>query len=472
MPRDIDYQPYCLDVAVIGSGVAGLAAAWLLSKTQRVTVYEQEGRIGGHSNTVNVSTGTGPVGIDTGFIVYNELNYPNLTALFAHLGVETQKSEMSFAVSMGGGDLEYAGSSIARLFGQPRNLLRRRFWHILRDIRRFYREGSMLAIAGDNATLSLGAYLDRERYSESFISDHLLPMAAAIWSTDTASMRAYPALAFVRFCMNHGLMQVSGRPRWRSVVGGSRSYVQRLTASFSDRIMINARVTGLTRTPAGVVVEDANGAVNRFDKVVIATHADQALSMLADPSDDERRLLGAFRYRANVAVLHRDRRLMPKRKRVWSSWNYIDGRTPERHRRPKSSARPALADLPTPPSAAERVCVTYWMNRLQNVDTGAPVFVTLNPHTPPEPKKTLKTFNYHHPMFDAEALRAQAQLHRLQGRRSTWFCGSYFGAGFHEDALASGLAVGEALGGARRPWAETGGATAEGATEGYRSAAE
>lgn len=462
MPRDLTPQPYVHDVAVIGSGIGGMAAAWLLSRCHRVTVYEQDGRVGGHSHTVDILDVDKAVAVDTGFIVYNERNYPNLTALFDHLGVETQASEMSFAASLGDGDLEYSGSSLLGLFGQPRNLLRPRFWSMLRDILRFYREGPRLLALSDSAPLSLGAYLDREGYSKAFIHDHLLPMAAAIWSTGTAGMRAHPAKAFVRFCLNHGLLRVSGRPQWRTVVGGSRAYVQRLTASFSDRIMINAKVTGVTRTPAGVLVKDANGATTRFDQVVIATHADQALAMLRDPDDDERSILGAFRYSANSAVLHRDKRFMPKRRGVWSSWNYLGDRG-------LAETKPAASTE----APANPVCVTYWMNRLQNLDASAPLFVTLNPRTPPAAEKTLRTFFYEHPVYDSGAIRAQHELHRLQGRRDTWFCGSYFGAGFHEDALSSGLAVAEALGGAHRPWAAPAPApAAEALPAAYQSAAE
>lgn len=466
MPRDY-LQPYALDVAVIGSGISGMAAAWLLSRTHRVTVYEQDGRVGGHSNTVDVPGGDEPIAVDTGFIVFNELNYPNLTALFAHLGVETQASEMSFAASLDDGGLEYSGSSLRSLFGQSRNLFRPRFWRMLRDVRRFYREGPQIADLGDGGTLSLGDYLDREGYSDAFVNDHLLPMAAAIWSADTVRMRAHPALALIKFFMNHGLMRLTGRPQWRTVVGGSRAYVQRMTASFSDRIMINARVTGVTRTPAGVLVKDANGASTRFDQVVIATHADQALAMLNDPDEDERRLLGAFRYSTNAAILHQDMRLMPKRKSVWSSWNYIGGR--------RAAAHPLSADKDEP---AASVCVTYWMNRLQNLATAEPLFVTLNPHKAPAAEKTLQTFCYEHPLFDVAAMRAQGELDRLQGRRDTWFCGSYFGAGFHEDGLTAGLAVGEALGGVRRPWLASAAAidaasepVTDAVTQGTRSAA-
>jgi predicted NAD/FAD-binding protein len=452
MPRDYDHLPRRLDVAVIGTGIAGLSAAWLLSKTHNVSVYEQDGRVGGHSNTVFVPGRSGPIAVDTGFIVYNELNYPNLTALFAHLGVETQESEMSFAASLEGGTLEYSGSNLVGLFGQRRNLVRPRFWRMLRDILRFYREAPRL-LDGETA-VTLGEYLERERYSRAFVDDHLLPMAAAIWSTDVASMRDHPARAFVRFCLNHGLMKIVGRPQWRTVTGSSQAYVRRLSAAFADRIMVNAKVSAITRGPAGVMVHDANGTTTRFDHVVIAAHADQALAMLADPTGDEQRLLGAFRYSKNTAVLHQDERLMPKRKGVWASWNYLGGN-------------------PGDGAAAERgqVCVTYWMNRLQSLDADVPLFVTLNPTVPPAARRVLKTFEYHHPMYDAAALEAQGDLPLLQGQRNTWYCGSYFGAGFHEDALSSGLAVAEALGGVARPWLAQAGEP-QAAAEGFRSAAE
>lgn len=453
MPRDYDQLPRRLDIAVIGSGVAGLSAAWLLSKAHNVTVYEQDGRVGGHSNTVIVPGPSGPIPVDTGFIVYNELNYPNLTALFAHLGVPTQKSEMSFAVSLDGGALEYSGSNLLGLFGQRRNLVRPRFWRMLRDVLRFYREAPAL-LESNSVPLSLGAYLEREGYSAAFVDDHLLPMAAAIWSTDTATMRDHPAQAFVRFCLNHGLMRMTGRPQWRTVTGGSQAYVRRLSGAFADRIMVNARVSAISRTPAGVIVHDANGAITRFDHVVIASHADQALAMLADPTDDERHLLGAFRYSRNTAILHRDEAFMPKRRSVWASWNYIGG---------DGGSDPAPGD--------GELCVTYWMNRLQDIDPRAPLFVTLNPARRPAAEKTLKTFQYDHPMYDSAALEAQGQLGRLQGQRNTWYCGSYFGAGFHEDALSAGLAVGEALGGVIRPWLAPV-AEAEAVAEGFRSAAE
>lgn len=419
-----------LDIAVVGSGIAGLSAAWLLSPSHRVTVYERDGRIGGHSNTVEVDGPRGPIAVDTGFIVYNEVNYPNLVALFRHLDVPTSPSDMSFSVCMDGGDLEYSGTSLGGLFAQKRNIVRPRFWRILYDTARFYREAPALLSEPGSASVTLGAYLDRQGYSRAFLYDHLLPMAAAVWSTPPEDMREYPAVAFIRFCETHGLLRLSGRPQWRTVVNGSREYVRRLTRSFADRIEVGAGVKSIRRSRDGVVIRDSRDVSWRFDHVVVAAHADDALAMLSDPSAEERSLLGAFSYQKNLAILHQDHRLMPNRPQVWSSWNYL-GRS-----------RAGRSD----------VCVTYWMNRLQSIDPRVPLFVTLNPFHMPQDHTVIQSFDYDHPVFDTAAIRAQDALWDIQGSANTWFCGSYFGAGFHEDALQSGLAVAEALGGVRRPW--------------------
>ena len=418
-----------VNIAVIGTGISGMSAAWLLSQRHDVTVYEQDNRLGGHSNTVDAPGANGNTPVDTGFIVYNDRNYPNLVALFEHLKVPTKASDMSFAVSVDDGALEYGGSTVGQLFAQKRNVVRPRFWSMLNDLMRFYREAPSFQETGDEIA-SLGDYLDRGRYGRAFQDDHLLPMAAAIWSTPAGRVRDYPAAAMIRFCDNHGLLKVSGRPQWRTVDGGSREYVSRLTAAYADRVRIGRGVRRVSRSQEGVAVTDESGETARFDHVVFATHADQALSILCDPSPDETALLGAFQYTRNETILHSDASLMPKRKAVWSSWNYL-ARTGDGTFAP---------------------CVTYWMNRLQSIPEDNPLFVTLNPVKPPRPDSVIRTELYEHPVFDEAAIRAQRRIWQLQGRRNSWFCGAYFGSGFHEDGLQAGLAVAEALGGFRRPW--------------------
>ena len=419
-----------LDIGVVGSGISGLAAAWLLAQRHRVTLYEADARLGGHSHTVDVAVRGTPVAADTGFIVYNEPAYPNLTALFAHLGVATKASEMSFAVSLDGGALEYAGSDLRGLFAQRGNLVNLRFWSMLRDLVRFYRRAPL--DAARVGLMPLDEYLDANGYGRAFREDHLYPMAAAIWSTPAAQIGGYPTEAFIRFCENHHLRTLGGRPAWRTVAGGSREYVRRLAEVLGDRVRLASAAVAVRRDARGAAVVTGRGEA-RHDHVVVATHADQALRLLADTSSDERRLLGAFAYSRNRAVLHSDPALMPRRRAVWSSWNYAA------HRR-----RP---DAP---------CVTYWMNRLQGLDERLPLFLTLNPIREPRPDLRLRTEIYEHPLFDAAAIRAQDELWSLQGRQRTWFCGAYFGSGFHEDGLQAGLAVAEAIGGVRRPWSVAG----------------
>ncbi|WP_035693570.1 NAD(P)/FAD-dependent oxidoreductase [Azospirillum halopraeferens] len=423
-------SPRPLDIAVIGSGISGLSAAWLLSREHRVTLYEKEDRPGGHANTVDAGGGTA---VDTGFIVYNEANYPNLVALFDHLGVPTRATDMSFAVSLGEGALEYAGTSPGTLFAQKRNLIRPRFLRMIRDLLRFYREAPRLLAGPDPDRLTLGEFLDRGGYSDAFVNDHLLPMAAAIWSAPARTMRDHPAAAFVRFCDNHGLLKLTGRPVWRTVEGGSREYVRRITADLGDAVRLNTAVEHVRREDGRVQVQDRRGGVRTHDHVVIAAHADQALGLLADADEAERALLGAFRYQRNLAILHTDPSLMPRRRAVWSSWNYLGSRNHA--------------------GDTGEVCVTYWMNRLQTfLPAGRDLFVTLNPTRQPREDTILRSFLYDHPVFDPQARHAQQRLWSLQGVRNTWFCGAWFGAGFHEDGLQAGLAVAEALGGVRRPW--------------------
>lgn len=419
-----------LNIAVVGTGISGLSAAWLLSRNHTVTVFERAHWTGGHSNTVDVTLDGRTTPVDTGFIVYNEDNYPNLVELFRLFDVETQPGDMSFAVSLDNGRLEYSSDVPNGLFGQPSNLFRPSFWSMLGDIQRFYRDAPRDLAAGALLGLTLGQYLERGAYSRDFITDHLLPMGAAIWSARAEDMAKYPAESFVRFFESHNLMDLRGRPRWRTVSGGSRAYVEKLIMSFRDQIHREQPIIGIWRNARGVTLEDAKGVLHEFDHVVIATHANDALSILSDASPDERGLLGAIDYTQNKAFLHHDADLMPKRKSVWASWNY-------------------LANTKTDNAAPE---VSYWLNRLQKLPAREDVFLTLNPVTPPRAESCVTTFDYEHPLFDTAALSAQPELWSLQGVRNTWFCGSYFGYGFHEDALQAGLAVGEALGGESRPW--------------------
>lgn len=418
-----------LNIAVIGSGIAGLSSAWLLSKRHRVTLFEQDNRLGGHSNTIDAVTADGRVPVDTGFIVYNELNYPNLTALFDYIGVRTAPTRMTFAISTADRDFEYSGSGFLGLFGQATNIMRPRHWRLVADLVRFFRT-AQARLEVYPQSISLGSFLIAEGYSPGFVDDHILPMGAAIWSTPMASMLGFPARNFIDFYANHGMLQVKDRPGWRTVSAGSRNYVKRLIEDSEVTVLAGAGVRRMGRNEVCVHIEDVHGVVRLFDHVVIAGHADQALRILGDATPEEAKLLGAFRYERNRALLHRDKRFMPRRRRLWSSWNYLrQGRGTE-----------------------GALCVTYWMNSLQHLPTTTDLFVTLNPPHDIHPKAIDAELCYEHPVFTAEAIVAQKALWTLQGKRRTWFCGSYFGYGFHEDGLQSGLAVAEQLGGLRRPW--------------------
>jgi predicted NAD/FAD-binding protein len=418
-----------LRIAIVGAGISGLSAAWLLSQRHEVAVYEKAHRVGGHSNTVLVSLDGGQIPVDTGFIVFNPETYPNFVALLRVLGALSEPSDMSFGVSIDRGKVEYSGSNLSALFGQRSNLVRPGFWSMLADLMRFYRQATRDAKRLCDESLSLGDYLARGGYGARFRDHHIQPMAAAIWSATPKEILGYPVTSFLRFHDNHGLLQLSGRPIWRTVTGGSREYVALLTRPFADRIRRGVAIACIERAGGKAIVVETNGMRDVFDHVVIATHADEALALLAEPSEEERALLGAFRYTRNEAILHTDDSLMPRRRSVWSSWNYIGGE-----------------------AAPDKVCVTYWMNRLQNLPTKTNFFVTLNPPRAPRAGSIVTTETYDHPIFDAAAIAAQRRLWRLQGGLNTWFCGAHFGAGFHEDGLQAGLAVAEQLGGVKRPW--------------------
>ncbi|MBX9945133.1 MAG: FAD-dependent oxidoreductase [Reyranella sp.] len=417
-----------MKIAVIGAGVAGLGAAWLLSRKHDVVVYERENRFGGHSCTVDAPTPQGPRPVDVGFIVFNERNYPNLVALFDHLGVPTEDSDMSFAVSLDDGRFEY-GSSFAGYFGQRRNVVRPSFLRMTRDILRFNRLAPELLAKSEDLDFTIGDFVGDAGFSEAFRDRYLVPMASCIWSTPLGRMLDYPAQSFVRFFNNHGLLTIGKQLQWRTVSGGSRSYVERIATPLRARARLAIAASAVRRDATGVEVRDAAGHWDRFDKIVLACHADQALGLLVDADPQERALLGRFAYSSNEVWLHADTSLMPRRRSVWSSWNYVADNA----------------------SSEASVSVTYWMNRLQNLPEETPLFVSVNPGRAPQPAAAYARFAFEHPMYDAAAIRAQRDLHTIQGVRDTYFCGSYCGYGFHEDALSAGLDVAEQLA-VRRPW--------------------
>jgi predicted NAD/FAD-binding protein len=423
-------------VAVIGTGIAGNAAAWALSQHYPITVYERELRAGGHSHTITVDYDGTPIAVDVGFIVYNELNYPELTALFAHLNLETVASCMSFAVTADAGRFEWKGGgnswleTAKGLFAQPSNMVSSSYLWMLRDILTFNTQSVADFKAGRLAGLTLGDYFRHNHFAPRLLTDYLAPMGAAIWSAPATEMLDFPAENFVAFFSNHRLLQYD-RPVWRSVKGGSQRYVEKLTAAFRDRMRLGCAVTAIERTPHGVIVHDSIGGQESYDHVVIASHSDQALAMLTDADDRERAILGAIRYSPNIAYLHRDPRLMPKRRRAWAAWNFL--------RWPRQG------------SPLNDVAVTYWMNELQGIDHNKPLFVSLNPPFEPAPELTFGRYACEHPQYNAAAFTAQKRLPEIQGRRHTWFCGAWTGYGFHEDGLRSGLAVADALGGSV-PW--------------------
>jgi len=416
-------------VAVIGSGIAGLATAWLLRHDYRVTLFEADARPGGHTHTVPVELDGAVAMVDTGFLVFNRQTYPGLCALFAHLGIESVASEMSFSVSLRSPRLEWAGTSLATVFGQARNLVRPAFWGMLRDILRFNRETLAMTEESSWAMRPLGDYLAAHGYSGAFRDWYLLPMAAAIWSCPTRQMAAYPLGTFVRFCRNHGLLQILDRPQWLTVKGGGQTYVTRMLHDLGD-VRLSHPVTAIARGEDGVTLTTPAGA-ERFDAVVLACHSDQALRILgAGASATERACLGALRYQPNVAWLHTDPALLPQRRHLWAAWNYRAGEG-------------APGDQP--------VSVSYLINRLQPLSFRSPVVVSLNPAEPPAEARVIRRIEYAHPVFDQGAVDAQARIAQLQGGRRTWFAGAWCGYGFHEDGLRSALDVAGRFGVAA-PW--------------------
>lgn len=424
-----------LRVAVIGSGISGAAAAFLLGPHHQVTLFESAHRLGGHANSIDLMLGGSMTTVDTGFIVYNTHNYPQFNALLAYLDVASQPSDMSFAVSLENGRIEYSGSGLDGLFGQRRNLLRPGHWRMLLEILRFYRQVVAFADAHDFdlVHMTLAELLVRFGCSHAFTRGHILPMAAAIWSTPVERILEFPAASFIRFFENHGLFRISDRPQWRTIAGGSRCYVTALNRAFRGRTRLGTPVESVIRSNDRVLVKPAGAPAEEFDRVVIATHADQALAMLVRPQQHEKALLSAFDYVSNKAVVHRDPAFMPRTQRCWSSWNYL-ARTRD---------------------DGERLLLSYWMNRLQGLDPGDNLFVTLNPHI--EPEGIIAEIAYEHPLYNRAALAAQQRLADIQGLGGIYYCGAHFGHGFHEDGLVSAIDVARRLG-ARPPWESRDGA--------------
>ena len=435
-----------MKIAVIGSGIAGLSCAWLLAKhgsdTWQVTLFEQNDYLGGHTNTIDVTLDGITYPVDTGFLVFNDWTYPNLIALFKHLGVEDAVSDMSFSVKLtdtsGNSKIEWSGSSLATVFAQPGNLFKPRFWGMLRDILRFNREATALAANRAQMPGTVGQYLVANGYGRTFRDWYLAPMAACIWSTPTKKIDDFPLATFLTFCHNHGLLSVSNRPQWRTVKGGARTYARKLAAELPD-IRLNAGVTRVTRSEHGALVT-AGGQTEVFDQVVFACHTDQALKLLGDASEAETRVLAAIPYQPNTAIVHTDQRLLPVRKQAWAAWNYqahyVDTAKGDAHGGDENDGA---------------VSLSYLINHLQPLPFTTPVIVTMNPLFAPDPEKVIKTIAYDHPVFLADSVIAKRGLRTLQGERNTWYAGAWTRYGFHEDGLMSGIAVAKALG-ASVPW--------------------
>lgn len=410
-----------MKIAVVGSGIAGLGSAWLLSRQHEVVLFERESRLGGHTHTHQVQQGGRNYSVDSGFIVFNPGNYPLLTKLLDELAVPSQPTTMSFSVQDAGNGLEYNATDLDGLFCQRRNLVSPRFWRMVRDITRFYRDAPAL-LADPGAGPSLGSYLRERGYSELFIRDHLVPMASALWSSPSETILDFPAKYLVRFMDNHHMLQVQDRPAWRVVCGGSSSYIAALQKTWDVQVRLSSPVRQVRRDSQGVELVTDRGA-ERFDQVVLACHSDQALALLADPSQAEREVLGAIPYQANETILHTDASLLPRRRKAWAAWN---------------------AYVPARPGAP--CTVSYCMNHLQSIDSPEPFVVTLGRGQSIDPGKVLARMQYHHPVYTHASVAAQARRDEINGGNRTWFAGAYWGFGFHEDGLRSGVDVARALG--------------------------
>lgn len=415
-------------IAVVGSGISGLVSALVLAREHEVTLFEADTRVGGHTNTVEVTIDGAPAAVDTGFIVYNDRTYPGFIGLLAHLGVPTQSSDMSFSVRDERTGLEWCGTSPSSLFAQRRNLVSRPFHRMLRDVVRFNRAARRLVDAGTDDGVTLGEFVAARGWSRELLEWYLVPMGSAIWSADPRTFADIPAVTFARFFENHGLLRLGDRPRWRAVTGGSARYVDAIVDRLGDRVRTGVGIDKVVRRDGGIELHTTGGDSIAADHVVLAVHSDQALRLLADPTIAEREVLGAIRYQPNLATLHTDERLLPRSRRAWASWNYhrLDG-------------------------DRDQVAVTYLMNRLQQAPWSHPVLVTLNHREAIDDTAVLADITYTHPVFDAAAVAAQSRHGEISGRDGVSFAGAYWGNGFHEDGVQSALRVCRALG-VEEPW--------------------
>ena len=419
-------------IAIIGSGITGLSAAWLLHEIYEITLFEKNDYLGGHTHTHDVTEGETSLAIDSGFIVYNEKNYPNLVGLFEHLGVKTQATDMSFAFSLNQGELEYAGTGFGGMFAQKSNIVKVKHWCLLKEIVRFNKvaHAELKTLENEKSgQLTLGKFLQQHNFSQDLQQNYLLPMGAAIWSCPVEIMSDFPAFSFLRFFANHGLIDLKDRPQWRSVVGGSREYIKQMMTTLESQIVIRGGADSIIRNNDSVTIS-SNDENYQFDQVIFACHADQTLVLLDKPTELEHEILSNFEYQENKTYLHTDEKLMPKRKNAWCCWNYLS-----------QNDFSAVHE-----NEHKQVTATYWMNNLQKFEAEKNYLVTLNPYQRIEPSKVIKMMTYHHPIFNRDAIDAQPRLAELQGKNNSWFCGSYAGYGFHEDGLSASIKVCEQLG--------------------------
>jgi predicted NAD/FAD-binding protein len=418
-------------IAIIGAGIAGLSAAWLLRDRYAVTLYEAQARAGGHADTQFVTLDGARVAVDTGFVMFNDRSYPNLSGFFSALGVPWRSSQMSFGVSSAHAKLEYSCGGLGNLLAQPSNLFRSRFWRMLLDMVRFSRQAP--AVLKGDCSQSLGEYLAANRYGSGFIEDYILPMGASIWCASVDGIKSVPAREFIRFFRDHGLLQLRSQPKWRSVDGGSKTYVDRVLRDLGGDVLLSAEVRKVRRVEEGVAVEALRQDLPHeavYSQVIFACHADQALALMEDPTPREAAVLGAIRFHENSAVLHQDTATMPRRRRAWSGWNYLSF-DEEDHK--------------------HAICVTFWMNMLQGIKTRQPLLVSMNPYTHVDPEKVLRRKIYRHPLFEATSVRARQALSEIQGLGGIWFAGAWTGWGLHEDGIVSALRIANRLG-IRAPW--------------------